>query len=190
MEQFWQCILDLSANHVSRHGFYIPGGQYTLVQWNELVAVILLFIVVMQAFHVKRLKNMLACARKRNEREPEPAVTPLVAAVREPVYMNVQSVLARLAEIMERGGSVRIRYADEDGVVTDRVIEPVRAYSSQGCYYIEAYCRLRDEERTFRLDRIIDVRSAEEYDVHDILDDNGTGILRDMESIIHTSASY
>jgi len=53
------------------------------------------------------------------------------------------------------GGRVRIAYTDGDGEPSIRVIEPMRIYPARnGCTYIKAYCHLREEERTFRLDRI------------------------------------
>jgi len=53
------------------------------------------------------------------------------------------------------GGRVRIAYTDGDGEASIRVIEPMRIYRARnGCTYIKAYCHLREEERTFRLDRI------------------------------------
>ena len=51
--------------------------------------------------------------------------------------------------------AVRILYRDGDGRQSNRVIEPERVYGSRsGTAYVRAYCRLRGENRTFRLDRI------------------------------------
>lgn len=49
---------------------------------------------------------------------------------------------------------VRILYAGPSGT-TERVIEPLYGTSRDGAIYLIAYCRLREGQRTFRLDRII-----------------------------------
>ena len=49
---------------------------------------------------------------------------------------------------------VRIVYAGPSGT-TERVIEPVYGTSKGGVTYLIAHCRLRQEQRTFRLDRVV-----------------------------------
>ena len=54
-----------------------------------------------------------------------------------------------------RKKSVRVVYRDGGGHRTTRVIEPDRVFGNRGgTAYVRAYCRLRGESRTFRLDRI------------------------------------
>lgn len=54
---------------------------------------------------------------------------------------------------------VEIDYQDRNGAVTTRVVEPlVLAGGSGQTWYLVAYCRLRQDERAFRLDRIADAR--------------------------------
>ena len=49
----------------------------------------------------------------------------------------------------------RIAYTNGYGEPSIRVIEPLRIYQGRNGYtYLRAYCNLRDQERTFRLDRI------------------------------------
>ncbi len=53
------------------------------------------------------------------------------------------------------GCRVRIQYIDASYRRTERVIESLRTYRSRnGETYVEAFCHLRGEKRTFRLDRI------------------------------------
>lgn len=47
-----------------------------------------------------------------------------------------------------------IEYVDQDGVITDRRIGVIGYYSEEGAAYIVAYCFLRENQRTFRVDRI------------------------------------
>jgi DNA polymerase-3 subunit epsilon len=52
---------------------------------------------------------------------------------------------------------VRITYAGPGGA-TERVIEPIYTTSRGGVDYLIAYCRLRGDQRTFRMDRIVAVK--------------------------------
>jgi predicted DNA-binding transcriptional regulator YafY len=51
---------------------------------------------------------------------------------------------------------VRLRYTDKDGQHTDRVVEPLAVVAVGSSWYLSAWCRLRDDVRAFRLDRIRD----------------------------------
>ena len=56
----------------------------------------------------------------------------------------------------EAGKSYRILYESESGRRTERTIDLLRkSRSGSGVLYLRAYCRLREEERTFRADRIL-----------------------------------
>ena len=49
---------------------------------------------------------------------------------------------------------VSIDYLDSEGVLTHRTIYPLERYMRRGSEYVRAFCSLRGEERTFRMDRI------------------------------------
>jgi predicted DNA-binding transcriptional regulator YafY len=49
--------------------------------------------------------------------------------------------------------ALRIEYADATGAVSVREVEPMGLLGGQS-WYLVAWCRLRDEARTFRMDRI------------------------------------
>lgn len=53
--------------------------------------------------------------------------------------------------------SARIRYTDQSGTATAREIEPHYLYFSRPVWYVLAWDRLRDDARSFRVDRITDV---------------------------------
>lgn len=57
---------------------------------------------------------------------------------------------------MAQNRPLRITYAAPSGS-TVRVIEPLYTTRRDGVSYLIAYCRLRQEQRTFRLDRIVSV---------------------------------
>lgn len=63
-----------------------------------------------------------------------------------------------LGEAIYSGKRVEITYVDKDGETTRRWITPMQVMGLQDYLYLRAYCHLREDERTFRLDRIVEVR--------------------------------
>ena len=63
-----------------------------------------------------------------------------------------------LQAAMTSGRTDVIGYRDSAGVVTERTIQPLSAYQGGSSIYLVAHCHLRDVKRTFRLDRILEVR--------------------------------
>jgi predicted DNA-binding transcriptional regulator YafY len=58
---------------------------------------------------------------------------------------------------------LRIAYRNADGAVSERLIEPFSLYNTfQEDWVVAAYCRLRKDFRTFRLDRIEKVEPLNE----------------------------
>ncbi len=49
---------------------------------------------------------------------------------------------------------VTIRYRRDDGTISEREIEPIGLVTRDRAWHVIAWCRLRDDHRTFRLDHI------------------------------------
>ena len=49
---------------------------------------------------------------------------------------------------------LRITYGDDEGNVTRRDVEPVAFVGSDSQWYLVGWCRLRDDARVFRIDRV------------------------------------
>lgn len=54
--------------------------------------------------------------------------------------------------------SLEIDYQNSDYEISTRIISDIHTSKKFRGDYIDAYCHLRDEERTFKLSRIIDAR--------------------------------
>ncbi|HXF86319.1 MAG TPA: exonuclease domain-containing protein [Anaerolineales bacterium] len=63
-----------------------------------------------------------------------------------------------LGEAIYSGRRIFIRYMDGDGEETERWVTPLRVLGLKDYVYLQAYCHLRNAERSFRLDRIVEVR--------------------------------
>jgi predicted DNA-binding transcriptional regulator YafY len=57
---------------------------------------------------------------------------------------------------------LRLDYVDKHGVPSERVVEPVMFLARDEYWYLVAWCRLRDELRAFRLDRVVSVQNTGE----------------------------
>ncbi|MCR2815047.1 helix-turn-helix transcriptional regulator [Microbacterium jiangjiandongii] len=65
-----------------------------------------------------------------------------------------RAVRSALEEAMAEQRVVRLRYTARDGTTTTRDVEPVLFASTNGQWYLVAWCRLRDAMRWFTLSRI------------------------------------
>lgn len=63
-----------------------------------------------------------------------------------------------LGEAIYSGKRIEIAYVDKDGEKSRRWITPMQVIGLQDYIYLRAYCHLREDERTFRLDRIVEIR--------------------------------
>ncbi|XVQ09001.1 helix-turn-helix transcriptional regulator [Spirillospora sp. CA-255316] len=64
------------------------------------------------------------------------------------------SVPAVLEEAMSARRVVRLTYVDRDGAETEREVEPVAFTGASRGWYLLGWCRLRDDSRVFRIDRV------------------------------------
>jgi predicted DNA-binding transcriptional regulator YafY len=76
---------------------------------------------------------------------------------REPDDEQRLGVVPRVVDqaIVERR-VLRVGYRDKTGTSTRRAIEPLAVVNVEERWYLNAWCRLRDGVRAFRLDRIED----------------------------------
>jgi predicted DNA-binding transcriptional regulator YafY len=88
----------------------------------------------------------------------------LVRAQGGPIYVPRQAhpplpqgLAAPLSKALAKRCSLHIRYRSPHGE-TDRVISPLYATEQGGAGYVVAFCHLRQAQRTFRIDRIIQAR--------------------------------
>ncbi len=58
-------------------------------------------------------------------------------------------------EALAAGKLVRLRYQAGKAPATERVVRPLEVYDVRGYRYLRAFCHLRQDERNFRLDRIV-----------------------------------
>jgi len=75
----------------------------------------------------------------------------------EGVYLPIE-----LSEAIHSGKKLFIKYMDKNGETSERWISEVKVLGLSDYLYLQAFCHTRQAERTFRLDRILDVAVAVE----------------------------
>ena len=79
-----------------------------------------------------------------------------------PVWPNDGIQLpTELGEAIYSNKPIFIRYIDGDGEETERWITPKQVMGLSDYVYLQAYCHMRNAERNFRLDRIVEVKFEE-----------------------------
>lgn len=66
-----------------------------------------------------------------------------------------------IQEALLANQAIGITYLDAKGAETSRVVTPLRVESMHSLVYMVAFCHLRQAERHFRLDRILELRKIE-----------------------------
>ncbi len=154
MESIFQFLMDISANHITRYGLYIPGEPYKLILWNELLVIILSFAMTIVWLKNRALKRQLAEARIRTGSFQ---YTPPRSRA-EYQCINRLVPLETVKKIIAKYNLIWLKYIDFKGNVTERTIEFHEIFQNEGHWYIEGFCLLRCEERSFRVDRIIEIK--------------------------------
>jgi proteasome accessory factor C len=89
------------------------------------------------------------------------------------VELDAPALLEVVGEALASGGRLAISYysASSDRV-TEREIDPIRLFASEGHWYVDAWCTLAGDVRRFRVDRI---NAARPVDVPARPDGSGSG---------------
>ncbi|MBO0777395.1 MAG: YafY family transcriptional regulator [Ktedonobacteraceae bacterium] len=93
-----------------------------------------------------------------------------VQAVEQTVRFEDQSfrvapsvpVVAVLSSALQSGRRVQLHYRSPKGEVTEREFDPYGVISQEGLWYTIGYCHLRQDQRLFRLDRIVQIEMIDE----------------------------
>lgn len=99
-------------------------------------------------------------AEARAEGRPAAGREAAAAGAGTPALPGPQELEAALRDAIAAGRRLEITYADTQGHCTHRTVRPLHLEERWGRAYLLAYCELRRDERHFRLDRIVEARSA------------------------------
>jgi len=90
-------------------------------------------------------------AGRLKDAEIEQAILPYESPLAPPQHPNLPPLIEEALQSRKR---LFIRYVDRKGDASERWITPKQILAQHDYLYMVAHCHLRDEERSFRLDRI------------------------------------
>lgn len=93
-----------------------------------------------------------------------------------------------LSSALQAGRRVQMHYCSPQGEVTERGFDPYGVISHEGLWYTIGYCHLRQGQRLFRLDRIVQVEMANEtfsppvnFDAHEAVQRTLASVKREWQ---------
>lgn len=152
------------AYHLDR-GFKLPPMMFSE---DEAVA-LTLGLMVIRAFAFPVDLSGVAGALAKIERVMPAALRQRTMALQETIHFNTpppptsvrSEVVKALITAMEHGRRVTLQYRSWNDERTERAFDPYGVVFHEGWWYVAGYCHLRQDLRTFRLDRIQHVAPAE-----------------------------
>lgn len=152
--------------------------------------------------HLQTAITKIRSVLKSTEKQTLSEIDPQIAVLKN---LNVlmeegrDDLLQKILSSLSRQTLLEVVYTTfEKEETTNRVLEPVGVYYSHDMWYLIAWCRLRKDYRTFRLDRFQQVRVLEEQfaAVHPSLQDylnmvaERENLCRVVLMVPHESAKY
>ena len=74
--------------------------------------------------------------------------------------LDYEDKIAALEQAMNEGSTIEIDYEKYDGEQSHRSISNIQYSDEYGDDYISAFCHLRGEDRTFKIDRILKINGV------------------------------
>ena len=150
--------------YVLRAGHSIPPLMFD----GEEIEAVVLGLRMARAWGGLRLDDAAERAARKIEAALPPRVRDRVARVRlhAPGYHVSADVRARvdaLHDAIEAGRRVDMDYLDAAGTVTRRAVRPLGLFFWGGTWTLAGWCELREDFRSFRLDRIADAVPGEAF---------------------------
>lgn len=115
-------------------------------------------------------------------------LTGLIPAVVETTA--APAVLRELAKAIETGSGVLITYVSAEDETTERTVFPRLITTDGAAWYVEGWCTLAGAERTFRLDRIVELHPADPTTLPVVRDRQPTSDSRHVAFVVDHSARY
>ena len=186
-------------------GFKLPPMMFT----DEETLAVALGLVAASGLGLAENEVAVASVRAKLERVMPDRLKRRVRAIgettqmaRAPARIDIdEGVFLTLTETTLAQQRVRLSYCTVDGEVSQRDVDPYGLVFRTGYWYVSGFCHLRQDMRSFRLDRVTEVAALPEsflrpadFDAARYLSDSLKGLfagqenLWDVEIMLHTKA--
>ncbi|MNL07165.1 bifunctional biotin--[acetyl-CoA-carboxylase] synthetase/biotin operon repressor [compost metagenome] len=146
-------------------GYRLPPVSFTESQANALITAEQLVLRNKDASFVKEYTEAIIKIKavlKDNTKDKANLLSKRIAIRNNMENSSTSNNLSVVQLALTGFNLVEICYRDELAKETTRVLEPFALYSTQENWILIAFCRLRNDYRTFRLDRILNLRTLTE----------------------------
>jgi predicted DNA-binding transcriptional regulator YafY len=141
-----------------RPGFNLPPLMFT----DEEVLALTLGLLSVRKLGLTDAAPAVEGALAKIERVLPVSLRERVRALQETLVIDIplkstppaSELITTLSKAAQRRRSVMLSYQAWNADVTERLLDPYGLVYRSGCWYTVGYCHLRQELRTFRLDRI------------------------------------
>ena len=148
-----EIIREYSENMINEHGFYIPLDQYHFIFWKDIVIYILIIVLFIYMLKHRYLKKKLKENIKLDTINYEPVNEKYDS-------FDNRTISVTIKEAISCGNLIKIIYCDYNNNESTRLVKPERIYFSKGDEYLEGYCLLRNDMRTFKISRMSKITVA------------------------------
>ncbi|MGL4630554.1 MAG: helix-turn-helix transcriptional regulator [Leadbetterella sp.] len=139
-------------------GYRIPPVMFTESEANALITAEQFILKNKDASLIKEYTeaiNKIKSVLRNNTKEKANLLSNRIVIRQNANNDQTSSYLSTLQLALTNFNLTKIRYhSTEPNQTTERIIEPFAVYSTQENWLLIAFCRLRNEFRAFRLDRI------------------------------------
>ncbi|SMC78537.1 helix-turn-helix transcriptional regulator [Pedobacter africanus] len=151
-------------------GYRLPPVSFTESQANALITAEQLVLRNKDASFVKEYTEAITKIKavlKENTKDKANLLSKRIAIRNNLQNSSTSNNLSVVQLALTGFNLVEIAYRDEQAQETTRILEPFALYSTQENWILIAFCRLRKDYRTFRLDRIIQLQTlSEKFEPH------------------------
>ena len=110
----------------------------------------------------------------------------LVIDLARPEASPSSAMVVTLSQAVQAERSVAIRYRNERGDESERLMDPYGIVFRQGRWYVAGHCHLRDDLRLFRLDRVQDAQLTEDRFTRPVEFDAAEFVVQSLASMPNT----
>ena len=151
-------------------GYSLPPVSFTDSQANALITAEQLVLRNKDASFVKEYTEAITKIKavlKENTKDKADLLSKRIAIRNNLQNSSTSNNLSVVQLALTGFNLIKITYRDEQAQETVRILEPFALYSTQENWILIAFCRLRNDYRTFRLDRIIELQTlSEKFEPH------------------------
>lgn len=138
-------------------GFSLAPVMFTETEANALITAEQLVLKNSDTSFIKNYQDALIKVKavlRTNTKEKARILAERIIYRNSSPQSNSSHYLSIIQLALTNYAPIRIDYVSQENNTTQRVVEPFALYNTQENWVLIAYCRMRKENRSFRLDRI------------------------------------